>query len=286
MGVKNCIRWRRILPAGATIAKAVPSPDRPNKEWFQSLPTAEQERRRGLEDQLSRLAFSYAAGVLLAPPDAPMVPDASAMFSGSGFVLKLERGCFLCTAWHVVEHWLKRRADGERVLFQVGEVGLNARERLAWKDDGDDLAFLHLLPEELSRIGVQPYEPSVWPPPQPQVGQYVVIAGYPGVTRERESRRDVVFRSFTARLEVAGVRDRYVLCSLDRDYWEEIRNADDPPSGLDLGGMSGGPVMLVGTLSHPIVGVVSQVSEMPGFGLMRISTLAHVNDFPAPRYAS
>jgi hypothetical protein len=208
---------------------------------------------RRLEDHISRLAFSYTAGIVLAPPDAAIVA-ANTVVSGGGFVLKLERGCFLCTAWHVVEQWLSRRAAGEAVGFQVGELGLSAGERLAWKNEDDDLAFLHLLPEELPRIGVQPYEPAVWPPSQPRSGEYVVIV--------------------TARLEVGEVRERSVLCSLERD-------------DLDLGGMSGGPVMLVGNLIHPIVGIVPRVSprvsERPGAGRIRITTLAHVHDLPIHR---
>jgi hypothetical protein len=202
---------------------------------------------RRLEDQISRLAFSYTAGIVLAPPDAPTAA-ANTIVSGSGFVLKLERGCFLCTAWTVVEQWITLRAAGGDVRFQVGSFGLDPRERLAWKNEDDDLTFLHLLPDELPRIGVQPYEPAVWPPSQPRSGEYVVIA--------------------TARLEVGEVRERSVLCARERD-------------DLDLRGMSGGPVVLVGNLVHPIVGIVPKVSSRPDSGLLRITTLAHVHDLPA-----
>jgi hypothetical protein len=260
----------------------MPESDRPDREWFRKQPEAEQKRLTALNDQFCRLAFSYTLGILLAPADAPMDSTAPVMCNGSGCLLKIDGRYFVCTAWHVVDHWLSRRQAGDPALFQVGDVGMDAVERLAHKDEGADVAFLRVRPEEVPRIGVQVFEPPQWPPPRLAKGQYVVIAGYPGSVRERESRRDVVFKSFSARLEVAEVRDRFAICTLDRDYWEEVRTAEDPPSDIDLGGMSGGPALLVGTLYHPIVGIVSEVSEMDGFALIKLGTLAHIENMPPP----
>jgi hypothetical protein len=88
--------------------------------------------------------------------------------SGSAFVLRRSDHDYLGTAWHVVKEWHDATRTGNRIMFQVGAVSLNPTDRLAWKDEQNDIAFLRLLSGEAQRIGIQPCEPLFgWPPPEP-----------------------------------------------------------------------------------------------------------------------
>jgi hypothetical protein len=52
-----------------------------------------------------------------------------------------------------------------------------------------------------------------------------------------------------------------------------------PAAGTDMGGLSGGPVLLVDTLSFPVVGIVTDRCEMAlaDFEIVEIATFAGVS---------
>lgn len=236
-------------------------------------------RLRHAAEQLSRMVYRHTTAVLLAPPDAPD----GRMRNGSGFVLRVDGQHYLGTAWHVVEEWHRRRSAGEPILFQVGDAGLDPSTALAWNDQPSDVAFLRLSAEQAAAVDVSICEPMPnWPPAHPAPNSDVFVCGFPGQLRDRIGRRDVEFRSFAAHLIVEEVRDRFVLCGLDRDVLVDVDGVDVLRSDLDLGGMSGGPAFLLGQLSYPLVALVSEFSQLnESLGLIRLATLSHV-DFRIP----
>jgi hypothetical protein len=62
-------------------------------------------------------------------------------------------------------------------------------------------------------------------------------------------------------LQITTVREDYAVCQFLRENWVTYDTHGVPPPGTDLGGMSGGPVLLVGKLDYPLVGLVYQFSR-------------------------
>lgn len=219
---------------------------------------------------MTRFVFRRAAAVLIAPrPGAP-----GRVANGSAFVVGLPSGPYLGTAWHVVSAWLKWTAEGEDLIFQVGGTALNPVERLVWKDETNDIAFLRLAEGEQDRIGISECEPVLgWPPPHPVVGSYVLVSGFPGIQRLRIAADEMDFGAFSTLLQVTAIHDRHLVCQFEREHWLS-HTGRIPPPGTNLGGMSGGPVLLSKNLAYPLVGLVSEFSQT--YELLFVKTLSHL----------
>lgn len=236
---------------------------------FEDLPISEQDRVRQAGKQMGHLAFAHSAGIVIAPPPGS---GAGRVNSGSGFVLKLNGSYYLGTACHVVDSWINRTSGGERLLFQVGGADLPPADRVAWRDEATDVAFVRLDALDVERIGVRPCEPVLgWPPPTPAVGDSILFAGYPRTEREHPDSETIEFGCFTGLVSVTSVHDRHLICQFDRQHWISHDGGELPPLRADLGGLSGGPTMLVRNLAYPLVGVV--VEHNSEFELMRVSLL-------------
>src|SRR5579864_4614260 len=149
------------------------------------------------------------AAVLLSTP-----PGRSGYIrSGSAFVLRLPDHDYLGTAWHVVKEWHDATKSGNRIVFQVGALALSPNERLAWKDQQNDIAFLRLFPGEAQHIGIEPCVPLFgWPPPHAEVGSYLLLSGYPGIERLRLAVDESDFGAFSTLLQVTASHEKYVVC--------------------------------------------------------------------------
>jgi hypothetical protein len=126
-------------------------------ERFEDLEPAERLRVLKAGSAMTHFVFSRTAAVLL----AGRLGQTGYVRSGSGFVLQLPDREYLGTAWHVVKEWHDVTKTGSHVVFQVGGVALDPNDRLAWKDEEQDIVFLRLLPGEAARIGIQPCEPLI-----------------------------------------------------------------------------------------------------------------------------
>ncbi len=237
---------------------------------FGDLPGINQLRIVAAGNAIGRFVFRHTAAVLVGPP-----PGAAGRVSnGSGFILRLQGKPYLGTAWHVVESWLNRTSNGERVLFQIGGATCAPTGRIVWKDKRGDLAFLRLEEWEAALIGISVLEPICgWPPPKVSVGDFIHVAGYPAVQREQPADDAWKFRSLGFRLSVKSVGEWHLACQFERQYWVATGGATIPPEGINLGGMSGGPALLEGRLAYPLIGLVAE--HTPAYEIMRVSTLSH-----------
>lgn len=238
-------------------------------ERFEDLAPEERLRVLRAGSAMTHFVFARAAAVLLAAPG-----QSGYVRSGSGFVLSLSDHDYLGTAWHVVKEWHDAAKTGERIVFQVGALALNPNDRLAWKDEGNDIAFLRLLPGEAARVGIAPCEAMFgWPPPHAEAGTYLLLSGYPRIERLRANDDEFEFGAFSTLLQVTASHENYVVCQFQREHWIS-EGRDLPPAGTDLCGMSGGPALLVKNLAYPLVGLISEFSR--DFELLYVKTLSHV----------
>lgn len=170
--------------------------------------------------------------------------------------------------------------DGEALNWQVGALPpFDPLPRIAWRNTDRDLLFLGLTKDEAvtacgtgSRI-----VPTLngWPPLPPTSGQVVLVAGFPRALREVTADGRISAGPFGAMFRVNNTGDGYCDCQIE---YRDLISFDDsplPPPDADMGGLSGGPVFCMGTLSYPLIGVVTDHCRMTfaDFQLLRIATL-------------
>jgi hypothetical protein len=234
---------------------------------FEELPESEQRAITAAGQHMTRLAYEYATVILIgASPE-----DDGHVNHGSGFLVRLGARLFLGTAAHVLAQYEKRLSQGEDVVFEAGQVAIDPKSRIRWRDDARDVVFLEVTSAEAARMGVWGQEPgSQWPPAQPAIGSYVVLSGYPAETRKRLSATGFEFPAFSVMLQVSSASEGRIVCQFTRENWISFGHQDIPAPGTNFGGMSGAPVLAIYPLSYPLIGLVTQFHS--SFELLYIST--------------
>lgn len=246
-------------------------------ELFERLSDDQKAQYVKISRQMLRLTQQYSVPIIYG---TPLGGGQGIVKGATGCVLKLRGGTFLTTASHVLAGYEKRISEGQALIWQVGKLRpFDPLQRVAWRDAKKDIVFLRLRQDEVESIGpVTIYVPPQWPPPSPQVGQIVVVAGFPGDLREVDRSGWIGAGPFSAVFRVTTTGDDYCTCRIEQK--ELISFTDNPPPvpGTDMGGISGGPVLLIGELSYPLVGIITDLGYMDfaDLELLRIATLENV----------
>jgi hypothetical protein len=177
---------------------------------------------------------------------------------GSMFFVNTGSALLAITARHVYEAYVASAANDPKVTCQINNIRFDPGERLICSGVDCDVATFALRPAELTeleRITIP------WPPVIPKVGQTVLIAGFPGFARTCPAPQHVDFFNYLAITPVDSVSDRDI--SWAKPPSEELVDILEkglPPDGLDLAGMSGGPVAILqenaGIVSWAISGII------------------------------
>jgi len=248
---------------------------------FGSLTIAAQSAYRELLHHLVRLAQACSVPIFIAPP-LSLGGDVN---GASGAVLNLKADTFLITAEHVLAAY-ENRLKVERVNWQVGSMPpFDPVPRVAYRDRLSDIVLLRLSADEATRLlqGAQLESHSVsdsmgWPPPPVQPGQLVLVSGFPAVNREMDRPSgEIRAGALSAMFRVTTVGYGYCMCQI---VYKELVSAAGPlpEPGTAMGGLSGGPVLLVADLSYPLVGIITDQCPMTyaDFEALRIATLEDV----------
>jgi hypothetical protein len=224
-------------------------------EQFQRLSADEQACYLAINREMVRLARDHAVPIIFAPP----LSIGGRINGASGCVIQLARGTFVVTASHVVLGYEQRLERGEILNWQVGNLPpFDPLARIVWRDKENDIVLLGISREEASNIGPCLISaPPTWPPPVPKAGQLVLVGGYPKSLREEALAPGWIGSGpYSAIFRVTLAEDCKFKCAIER---RDLISFEGPlpASGIDMGGLSGGPVLLVDILSYPVVGIVT-----------------------------
>lgn len=250
-------------------------PDLGGAEQFWQLGPDERKQYRKAALQMIRLVEGYSIPIIFAPP----VSMGGIVNGATGCILELGGRHFLLTASHVLGGYERRKGDGEQLNFQLGAMPpFDPLPRIAWRSSERDLVFLRLTKDEAetawrTNSRITPIL-NGWPPPSPIPGQVVLVAGFPAPLRNVDVGA-IGSGPLGAMFRVCNVRDGYCDCQIEDRDLVNFRDGPLPPPDADMGGLSGGPVFVMGTISYPLVGVVTEVCTMSfaEFRLLRIATL-------------
>lgn len=230
-------------------------------ELFQELPVEARARYIAISQQMARLARDHAVPVFFAPP----LSIGGKINGACGCVVRLRSGIFVITAAHVLAGYEDRLQAGEVLNWQVGNLPpFDPLPRVAWRDGEKDVVLIRISEDEARSIGPCTIScPIAWPPPVPQEGQTVLVAGYPrGLREENASSGWIGAGPYSAVFRVTTAGPGYCKCLIERKDLISFDGGPLPEPDADMGGLSGGPVLLVTDLSYPLVGIITDRCQM------------------------
>lgn len=229
--------------------EAIKSVYRPfTPEWLNTLRDDEKKivaesafARQMHDDGAAHIAWLFWRGERRIIGAPPIVHGASA------FLLDCGRGPFVVTAGHVYLQFLDDRRRSRRLSSQIGNVEFDLEDRLI--DCGSerriDIATFRIYTNEIKDLKnkVVIGTDGAWPSP-PNPGEIALFGGFLGTQRILVGPNEVSFGIHLAMTPVTDFTDQQIRCRLDRRFWVDTRGLGLPLPGFDLGGVSGGPLLV------------------------------------------
>ena len=249
-------------------------PDRPSADRFEDLPTQEKDALVLAAQAMHQLAYRYVFPVTICTP-AP-AGFTGPVRNGTGSLIRVSDSLYVITAGHVISHLRNERDSGQAVQLRIADLIVELDENRFAIHPSVDLALISVTPEEAMVVGTFVTEAvdlgSLSVPP---TGAYVLCAGFPVYLREKQ-HRELEYGALSALLKITTVGDNYWICQFEREQWISSFGGEIPPPDTALGGMSGGPVFLVGQIHYPLVGIITEFHS--AFELLRIQSVRSAID--------
>jgi hypothetical protein len=161
----------------------------------------------------------------------------------SCFALKFSDKIVVVTAAHVFRTFEKQLRQNPRLVCQIRLLPFDLKNRLIDIDDDLDIASFALMEKELPGFAVDcRYQ---WPPPHPECGRGLSLAGFPELMREVYSDGSGLFQAYGALPAVEAISDRRIITMYDPTRDQPLMvGVPAPPVGFNMSGCSGGIVLL------------------------------------------
>lgn len=247
-------------------------PEFPEAEDFADLDPQLQERIKIVARKMHLLAYQFSVPLTFFRSDG----DDWTVNNATASVVRTESGPFGLTADHVLtdyEDWFTA-GDVLEVQLASSVVDIDPSTARRWKEN--DLAAVPLTEETVNEIDGWIYDlRGRRESPVPEPGAYVLVVGFPEYSRVESKMRIVDHNAQGALLRVTQSGDHHFSCQFERDEWIDAFGRGIVEPGTWMGGLSGAPVLFVGNLHFPLVGIVSEFvagSSIPGFEVLRLES--------------
>jgi Trypsin-like peptidase domain len=238
-----------------------------NHEIWHGVSEERIERSKAFFDRTARLAWSYSCSILIGCPKTSSVDTSS----GSGVFIKIANDYFVLTARHVVTGYEKMLAERKHAHFQIGQLTLCPSCRLVYDDVANDLAVLAIAPTEVADVGSTPYVTNeYWPRPLLKPGQHIQFCGYARINRLDGEAGEVNSTVLPLIAEINSCDDTHFSVVVEREKYRWNGDCLLRPDQKFLGGMSGGPALLLNDPGFPLIGIVyfRRTSLVPWLALL------------------
>jgi hypothetical protein len=247
--MKTRNEWDRIVD--------VSSPSAPT-EHFNAL--SDEDKKQVLSNGLG--ANLLHSGLAFAIPLWWLSEDQTANFTlrnGSAFLADHGQGIFAVTAAHVFSEYQEAKRTAREVVCQLGHALFNPETQLISCRDDLDIATFRVSASEAKQIDkpiVMLADPPHWEPLNPAAGNFAFLAGFPAQTRGMTASGHFVTAPYFAMPPITSVTDRQIACRFDREKMIDLGGSGLPPPGYDIGGISGGPLLMPTLVRDGVEGVV------------------------------
>jgi hypothetical protein len=166
--------------------------------------------------------------------------------NGSAFLIDYGRGIFAVTAAHVFVEYREAKRTAHAIVCQLGHALLEPEARLICCRDDLDIATFRVSTTEAEQIDkpVVTAGPPYWEPLNPAVGNFAFFAGFPAQSREMTSNGHFATAPYFAMPSITSVTDHQITCRFNREKMIDLGGSGLPPVGYDIGGVSGGPLLV------------------------------------------
>ena len=222
-----------------------------------SSPTQPTEYFNRLSEEEKKCVMSEGLGAALLNAGLPYAfpmwwgyeePEAGLKLrNGSAFLVDLGQGVFVVTAAHVFREYVETKRTTVAIGCQFGNALCDPEAQLISCSDDLDIATFRVTPSDVNQIGkpVVTSGPPNWEPLNPKAGNFAFFAGFPAQTRGMTpDNAAFVTAPYYAMPAITSVTDHQIVCRFD---WEKSITYGEnglPPQGYDIGGVSGGPMLM------------------------------------------
>jgi hypothetical protein len=175
-----------------------------------------------------------------------LLPWPKPVTGASCFVLKFPERLVVVTAAHVFRIFEAHLKQNPRLVCQLGLLRYDLSNALIDTDDDLDIATFRLSDVELVQIPGVPVDCGPqWPPPKPECGRSLCLAGFPELIREVYSDGSAMFQAYGGLQPIEAFSDRQIITTYDpaRDQ-PLMAGVPAPPLGFNMSGCSGGIVLM------------------------------------------
>ncbi|MEZ5998058.1 MAG: hypothetical protein R3B98_05135 [Hyphomonas sp.] len=193
-------------------------------------------------------------------------PNFNSMRSGTVTIVETPDRLLGITAAHVIAQLLEdEEAEKQTVLIMNSQL---TTIDVIDIDDRLDIATFGIDENTIETIGKAVTPLTYWPPQPPLEGRGILLAGYPGISRQSKyvsaNKGAIEWGLFTA-IGISGrVTDDQILWRVARENTVPHPTIPDLPLNAELGGISGGPVISLmergGVHFCVLSGIVSEAS--------------------------
>lgn len=167
--------------------------------------------------------------------------------NGSASLIDFGAGIFVVTAAHVFKEYVQAKEVADAIVCQLGDALFQPDRQCIDCRDELDIATFRVTSAEIAQINkptVKP-DPTGWLPLVPAINDFAFFAGFPAQTRGMSpSGNFFVTAPYFAMPPITSVTDRQITCRLDRAKMLALSGSGLPPPGYDIGGISGGPMLM------------------------------------------
>lgn len=208
---------------------------------------SEDERKRVLSDGLGVSLLN--SGLDFAIPLWWLFEDRETglgLRNGSAFLVDLRQGIFAVTAAHVYREYLETKRAAVSIGCQLGNALFDPDAQLICCRDDLDIATFRVRASGIGQIGksIVTSGPPNWKPLNPAIGNFAFFAGFPAQTRSLTPSANFVTAPYFAMVGITSVTDHQIACRFDREKSIDFSGSGLPPQGYDIGGVSGGPLLI------------------------------------------
>jgi len=175
-----------------------------------------------------------------------LLPWPKPITGASCFVLKFVEQLVVVTAAHVFRVYEAHLKQNPKLVCQLRLLPYDLLNALIDIDDDLDIATFRLSDAELDRVRGFPVDcRPQWPPPKPECGRALSLAGFPELIRQVYSDGSGIFQAYGALAVIDAFSDRQIITTYDPTRDQPLTaGIPIPPLGFNMSGCSGGIVLM------------------------------------------
>jgi hypothetical protein len=182
--------------------------------------------------------------------------DTFGLRNGSAFLIDLGRGILAVTAAHVLREYCENKRTAQAIGCQLGNALFDPEAHLIDCNDDLDIATFRISAKMLGQIDkpILHPDPPNWASLNPAENEFAFFAGFPAQGRGiTPTGRMFAAVPYFAMPPITRVTDRQITCRFERDKMIDFSGSGLPPQGYDIGGVSGGPMLMPTLTDHGII---------------------------------